>query len=458
MKMTYSQIQASVKETAGFVPKRDWIAHVKELNGLPPLRHTHKSRIERLEPCPVLRKPLLRILKAETFGRNAASISVKPRPEQISSTGVDQRLFLGGKTMRIALIAPPFIQIPPKRYGGTELFLASLALGLKNLGHEVVVYANGESEVPVEVRWLYPTAQWPIKGDFSESLKEMNHTAWAVRDAVDACDIVHINNVFGLPHSRFKKLPFVYTVHHEQDQALSEFYSHYPDVSFVTISNFQRLRETMPKLRTIHHGIDLSQYRFRAKKQHYLSFLGRIAPMKGPHLAIAVAKQSGIPLKIAGEIQPMFQDYFDAEVKPHLDGKFIQYVGEADLAAKNELLGNALALLFPIQWNEPFGLVTIEAMACGTPVLALPGGSVKEIVADGISGYVCGSVRGMVEYARDIETSLRPAAVREHAERYFSMERMAAEYIALYSATDQPPILQPDLPSVEVSDEESAAA
>src|SRR5215471_5238544 len=224
------------------------------------------------------------------------------------------------RTMRIALVAPPFIQIPPIRYGGTELFLASLAQGLKKLGHDVVVYANGESEIPVEVRWLYPTAQWPIKGDFSESLKEMNHTAWAVRDAVDACDIVHINNVFGLPHSRFKKLPFVYTVHHEQDQALSEFYSHYPDVSFVTISNFQRLRETMPKLRTIHHGIDLSQYRFRAKKQHYLSFLGRIAPMKGPHLAIAVAKQSGIPLKIAGEIQPMFQDYFEKQVKPHIDG------------------------------------------------------------------------------------------------------------------------------------------
>jgi len=360
--------------------------------------------------------------------------------------------------MRIALIAPPFIQIPPKRYGGTELFLATLAQGLHKLGHEVVVYANGQSEIPVKVRWLYPKAQWPIKGDFSEILKEMNHTAWAVRDAADSCDIIHINNVFGLPHSRFAKIAFVYTVHHEHDAPLSEFYSQYPDIYYVTISDFQRLRESMPNLRTIHHGIDLTRYRFRAKKQHYFTFLGRIAPMKGTHLAIAVAKKSGIPLKISGEIQPIFQDYFDNEIKPHIDGKFVEYVGEADLAAKNELLGNSLALLFPIQWNEPFGLVTIEAMACGTPVLALAGGSVKEIVLGGISGYVCNSIPEMIGHAREIETWLRPAVVRQYAERYFSMERMTADYVELYSLIRGPSALEPELPALEVTDQESAAA
>ena len=366
--------------------------------------------------------------------------------------------FLRGKAMRIALIAPPFIQIPPKRYGGTELFLATLAQGLKNLGHDVVVYANGESELPVEVRWLYPSAQWPIKGNFSESLKEINHTAWAVRDAADSCDVVHINNVYGLPHSRFANVPFVYTVHHEHDSALSEFYSDYPDVHYVTISDFQRLREKMPNLRTIHHGIDLSQYRFQGRKQQYLSFLGRIAPIKGTHLAISVAQKSGIPLKIAGEIQPIFRDYFEAEVKPHIDGKFIEYLGEADLAAKNELLGNSLALLFPIQWNEPFGLVTIEAMACGTPVLSLPGGSVREIVANGISGYVCRSVGEMVRCAREIESWIRPMAIRRYAEQHFSMERMADEYSRLYSAIHRQTPLQPELPPLEVGDEEPAAA
>ena len=118
-----------------------------------------------------------------------------------------------------------------------------------------------------------------------------------------------------------------------------------------------------------------------AESRNICAFLGRIAPIKGTHIAIEVAKKSGIPLKIAGEVQPIFQDYFDTQIKPHIDGKFIEYVGEADLAAKNELLGNSLAMLFPIQWNEPFGLVMIEAMACGTPVLALPGGAVEEVCA-----------------------------------------------------------------------------
>ena len=338
------------------------------------------------------------------------------------------------------MIAPPFIQIPPKRYGGTELFVATLALGLKKLGHEVVVYANGESDIPVEVRSIYPKAHWPIKGEFSESLKEHRHTAWSVRDAADTCDIIHVNNLYGLPPSEFVELPWVATIHHEQLDVLSEFYSHYPDVHYVTISDFQRRREKMPNLRTIHHGVDVSLYDFRPEKQEYFSFLGRLAPIKGVHVAIAVAKKSGIPLKIAGEIQPMFRDYFESEIKPHLDGKFIEYVGEADLAAKNELFGNSMAMLFPIQWNEPFGLVMIEAMACGTPVLALPGGAVEEVVQNGVSGYVCHSVDQMAGYARDIKSRIRPKTVRQYVKRFFSAERMAADYDRLYAAIGRAPL------------------
>src|SRR5205823_8894499 len=135
----------------------------------------------------------------------------------------------------------------------------------------------------------------------------------------------------------------------------------------------------------------------------YLSFIGRIAPVKGVHIAIEVARKSGIPLKIAGEIQPAFQDYFDSQVKPALDGKFIEFIGEADLAAKNELLGDSLAMLFPIEWDEPFGLVMIEAMACGTPVLAFHGGSVPEIVKDGVSGYICKSLDEMAAHANNLD-------------------------------------------------------
>src|SRR5262249_23498090 len=134
---------------------------------------------------------------------------------------------------------------------------------------------------------------------------------------------------------------------------------------------------------------DLRLYQLRSRKQDYLCFLGRIAPIKGTHIAIEVAKKSGIPLKIAGEIQPIYRAYFEQQIQPHLDGKFIEYVGEVDLAGKNELVGDSVAMLFPIQWDEPFGLVMIEAMACGTPVLALPGGSVPEVIRDGIAGFCC---------------------------------------------------------------------
>jgi glycosyltransferase involved in cell wall biosynthesis len=136
-------------------------------------------------------------------------------------------------------------------------------------------------------------------------------------------------------------------------------------------------------MRTIHHGIDPSQYDFVERKQPYLSFIGRIAPIKGTHLAIEVAKRTGIPLKIAGDVQPLYREYFEKKIKPEVDGRLVEYVGLADLRAKNELLSNSLAMLFPIQWNEPFGLVMVEAMACGTPVLAMPGGSVPEVVRDG---------------------------------------------------------------------------
>ena len=204
-------------------------------------------------------------------------------------------------------------------------------------------------------------------------------------------------------------------------------------MNYVTISDFQRKLEVMPRLQTIHHGIDISLYQLNEKKQQYLSFLGRIAPIKGTHLAIQVAKRAGIPLKIAGEIQPLFKDYYEREIKPHIDGKWVEYVGQADLNAKNELLGNSLAMLFPIQWDEPFGLVMLEAMACGTPVIALPGGAVEEVVQDGVSGFICQNADEMVNRVRDIESAVAPIAVRQYAKDNFSLDRMVAQYLRLYN-------------------------
>jgi glycosyltransferase involved in cell wall biosynthesis len=335
--------------------------------------------------------------------------------------------------MRIALIASPFISVPPARYGGTELFIAQLAEGLKTQGLDVVVYANGESRLNAEVRWLYEKDEWPLEGELYGNLKDTNHTAWAIHDAWDDADIIHLNNVPGIPYSRFSGPEFVYTIHHPHNQTLSDFYEFYPQVNYVSISHFQQEREKMPQIRTIHHGVDMDRYPLEVNKGDYLAFLGRIAPLKGTHAAIEVAQKTGIPLKIAGEIQPMYREYFDSKIKPHVDGKFIEYIGEADLAAKNELLGNARAMLFPIQWNEPFGLVMIEAMAKGTPVIAFPGGAVNEVVREGVSGHICKSMDDMVESVRGLEGRFDPAAVRNYAVENFSVGRMVSEYVELYS-------------------------
>ena len=333
--------------------------------------------------------------------------------------------------MRIGLIAPPFISVPPKDYGGTELFIAQLAEGLQKRGLEVVVYTNGESTVGVEKRWIYPSAQWPIKVDSHAFLKAMEHSSWAMQDGSSCCDLLHLHEAPALTCTRFVDIPVVCTLHGPHDPKLSETYARYPGVYYVCISDSQCCQESMPSMRTIHHGIDLACYELRTQKQQYLSFIGRIAPIKGVHLAIDVAKRAGIPLKIAGDVQPAYRDYFEAKVKPDIDGQFIEYIGLADLRAKNELLGNSLAMLFPIQWNEPFGLVMVEAMACGTAVLALAGGSVTEVVQDGVSGYVCRSVRELAK--RVTQLKFDPAALRRYVEENFSLERMVGKYADLYA-------------------------
>lgn len=332
--------------------------------------------------------------------------------------------------MRVALIAPPFIAVPPADYGGTELFVANLAEGLKKKNIDVVVYANGESALNTELHALYPRSEWPIKATDRAWLREMNHTAWAVEQASANCNVFHVQSPQSLIFSRFTPRPFVLTLHGPHEAHLSDFYSHYPGVQYVSISHAQGAEESMPKLCTIHHGIDLGRYQYVEKKQPYLSFIGRIAPIKGTHIAIDVARRTGIPLKIAGEVQPLYKDYFEKKIKPQIDGKLVEYVGSADLRAKNELLGNSMAMLFPILWNEPFGLVMVEAMACGTPVLAMPGGSVAEVVKEGTSGHICRSVRELTKRAQNL--NLDSAVVRQYVQDNFSIEKMVVQYIKVY--------------------------
>ncbi|MGC1781421.1 MAG: glycosyltransferase family 4 protein [Acidobacteriaceae bacterium] len=331
--------------------------------------------------------------------------------------------------MRVALIASPFISVPPAGYGGTELFVSNLAEGLKERGITAVVYSNGESTVQVENRWRYRTSEWPL-ADGSGMFKELDHVAWSIQNAARDCDLIHINSAPAVTYSRFVPCPFVCTLHHPYEEPLTRFYEMNSDVFYTAISHHQASLHPTLDLQTIHHGLDFRKYRLQIDKESYLAFLGRIAPIKGTHLAVEVAQRTGIPLKIAGEIQPIFRDYYETMVKPHVDGKFIEYVGEVGLEAKNQLLGGAIGLLFPIQWEEPFGLVLIEAMACGTPVFAFHGGAVCEIVSDGISGNVSKSVEDMATAATQMKFD--PRVVRNWAETMFSVETMVDRYVDLY--------------------------
>ena len=183
--------------------------------------------------------------------------------------------------MRIAVISPPFIEIPPRRYGGTELFIGNLARELFRRGEEVVVYGNGDSSLPVPVRWRYPHSDWPCDSLVRAQLKNADHTAWAVRDALEFADVIHLNDIVGLPFTMFTEVPTVLTIHHPHDPELSDQYLRYPDTLYVAIAQWLRRSEPMPRVQVAHHGIPVSDYTWSDEKDDYVAFLGRMAPCKG---------------------------------------------------------------------------------------------------------------------------------------------------------------------------------
>jgi glycosyltransferase involved in cell wall biosynthesis len=220
------------------------------------------------------------------------------------------------------------------------------------------------------------------------------------------------------------------TIHHPHEPELSNIYAKHPEIDYIAISQAQAGRETMPRLHVVHHGLPIERYEYRARKDDYVVFLGRIAPCKGAHLAIEAARRAGVRLKLAGEVQPIFREYWERQVRPHVDGHAVEYVGEVDPAMKGALLSRARALLFPILWDEPFGLVMVEAMACGTPVLAFAGGSVPEIVRGGVNGWICSDVADMA--ARIASFPVPAESCRAWVADRFSCERMIDRYLEIY--------------------------
>ncbi|PPQ33488.1 glycosyltransferase family 4 protein [Rhodopila globiformis] len=336
--------------------------------------------------------------------------------------------------MRIAQIAPLYEAVPPKLYGGTERVVSFLTEELVALGHNVTLFASGDSVTAAELESVIPRAL-RLDPSIRDLLAPQMLLMEAVRRRADEFDILHFHLDY-LPFSLFSRqqTPFVTTLHGRLDlPELKPMFKAFPDVSVVSISDSQR--EPLPGARyvgTVHHGLPagllLPQQR---AKPDYLAFLGRIAPEKGPDSAIRIARACGIPLKIAAKVDRADQSWFDAVIRPLLQDGGVEMVGEISDDRKAAFLSGAVALLMPIAWPEPFGLVMIEAMACGTPVIAFNRGSVPEIIDDGVSGYIVEDEAGAIAAVSSL-VRLSRNTVRASFMARFTARRMAQDYLTIY--------------------------
>jgi glycosyltransferase involved in cell wall biosynthesis len=337
--------------------------------------------------------------------------------------------------MRIAQVAPLFESVPPKLYGGTERVISYLTEDLVRLGHEVTLFASGDSETKAKLVPVCPRALWR-----DESCRETLPHHVRLMDLVfqDASrfDVMHFHcDYLHFPLLRRYPCPSVTTLHgrlHIPD--LQPLLGEFADVPLVSISNDQRRPIPWANWQaTVYHGLPRDLHTFREWPGDYLAFLGRISPEKRLDRAITIARQSGKRLKIAAKIYPEERDYFHQIIEPllHESRSWVEFIGEVGGRDKDAFLGNALALLFPIDWPEPFGLVMIEAMACGTPVIAWRNGSVPEVIEDGVTGFVVDSLEGAVQ-AVDRVTGLSRHTCRRAFEEHYDAARMARGYLEVY--------------------------
>ena len=334
------------------------------------------------------------------------------------------------------MISTPFVSVPPPRYGGTELIVAELVTGLAAAGHEVTLFATGDSRAGenVSVRARFERPRWP-----PEAYVELDHAGFAVEEILDdgrGFDVVHAHVPAALPFARMLEAPMVYTVHHDDGEEYGKLRSLYrrSRAHFVAISERQRaLMEELGAARVIHHGLDPSCHRFGGGDGGYCAFLGRFAREKGPHHAIDAARAAGVPIRLGGAPHWRDHDYFEREIGARLCKSGVTAIGEVGGREKRDFLADACALLFPVEWEEPFGLVMIEAMLSGTPVLAFGRGSVEEVVEEGVTGYICRDADEMAARLRAIGRFDRAACRRRALERW-TAARMVRQYVALYES------------------------
>lgn len=345
--------------------------------------------------------------------------------------------------MKIALVVPFEESVPPKRYGGIELVVANLADELVDLGHSVTVFGTEDSTVSARLSPIFkrpirstpqastePTREAFTFAGISEVLKRLQ---------IEPFDIVH--NHIGwrfLLFSQHVMQPLLTTLHLSLENQLEQmFYQLHKTQPIVSITDAQRQpNRGLNYIRTIHNGIKVDHFTTSSPPlthQDYLAFLGSIVPHKGPDIAIKVAKKCGRRLIIGAKVDPLQVEYFEKEIKPHIDGEQIIWLGEVDHHQKNKLLRESAALLMPIQWNEPFGLVMVEALASGTPVITFKKGSTPEVIKNGITGWICDDIDEMCAKVDEIG-SLDRQACRKDAEERFTAKRMAEEYLEVYES------------------------
>ncbi|AFY35844.1 glycosyltransferase family 4 protein [Calothrix sp. PCC 7507] len=336
--------------------------------------------------------------------------------------------------MRIAQIAPLWERVPPPAYGGIELVVGLLTDELVRRGHEVTLFASGDSISLAKLVSVHPRALRLDTTIKDCSIYEMLNLA-SVYERAEEFDIIHAHTGHGaLTYANLVTTPTVHTLHGiftPDNEKMFRFGKNQP---YVSISNSQREpRLELNYLATVYNGIDVSSYEFYPQPENppYLAFLGRMSPEKGAHLAIEIAKQTGWHLKMAGKIDAVDVEYFEKEIKPHIDSKQIEYLGEANHVQKNALMGGAVATLFPITWREPFGLVMVESMAAGTPVIAMKLGSTVEVIDHGKTGFLCNNIQEFIS-AIDQVTQLDRYACRQHVENCFSTRQMTNGYEAVY--------------------------